>query len=380
MVREIIIALYLLVFRMLFNLFKLLPQKTKTTFVASFGTNILYTIDEQEKQTDDSIVILKANQCSMDFGSGPRRKTLKFGFPHFLDWVRSIYHLATSKKVFIDNYYGFLSVTKFRSNTQCIQLWHASGAIKQFGLKDNSIENRHSNACKRFKNVYDRFDLVIVGSDKMAAIFSVAFDLPTSRILRTGIPRTDFFFDSAAKKEAEQTLRNAFPVINNKKVILYAPTYREHQSASQLDIEIMHEVLSEEYVLFLSLHPKVKTEMENNYPGFVFDVSNHFHINHILVITDILVTDYSSIPFEFSLLNKPMVFYAYDLEEYAQVKGLWKDYDKLVPGPVVKHTEDLIHVLQTGEFNMATVRDFAEEWNQYSDGKSSERLIKTLYN
>ncbi|MBP1948784.1 CDP-glycerol glycerophosphotransferase family protein [Virgibacillus litoralis] len=383
MIRELVLSIYLFILRMFFNLFTLFPQKHKTTFVASFGINIIYTINELEKQTDHQVVILKTPQCKNTYEDGPRRTILRFGSLNIISWVRSIYHLATSKLVFVDNYYGFLSVTKFRPNTQCIQLWHAAGAIKQFGLKDRSIDDRHPRACERFKNVYDRFDYVIAGSEKMAGIFGMAFALSEKQLLRTGIPRTDFFFDTMAINKAEQSLLSKFPIINEKKVILYAPTYRANDlnsSELKLDIEKMYNALNDEYVLFLSLHPKVKAELQNDYPYFVFDVSSYLHLNHLLVITDILITDYSSIPFEFSLLNKPMVFFAYDLEAYAHEKGFWENYEELVPGHVVKHTDSLIDVIKAGEFDTERVRAFADEWNQYSRGESSERLIKALYN
>src|SRR5699024_9284090 len=373
MARELVINVYLFIFRMLFTLFNVFPQTNKTTFVVSFGNNALYTMDALEKLTDQRIIILKTRKCCMMFEDAPHRRIMMFQFPYILDWIRSVYHLATSEKVFVDNYFGFLSVTRFRQNTKCIQLWHAAGAIKKFGLKDHQIKNRHAKACRRFENVYKRFDFVIVGSEKMAAIFSEAFNVTTKQFLRTGIPRTDFFFDTAAKQEIEQSLINQFPVINEKKVILYAPTYRDNQlnaARIHLDIHKMYTELCREYVLFLSLHPKMNVNAETDYPGFVYDVSGLDNINHILIMTDILISDYSSVPFEFSLMCKPMVFFAYDLEEYAHSKGFWENYAELVPGPVVKNTDDLIDVLKNGDFHMEQIDTFANEWNQYSTGKS----------
>src|SRR5699024_8092175 len=129
-------------------------------------------------------------------------------------------HLATCEKVIVDNYYGFLAAASFKSNVQCIQLWHAAGAIKQFGLKDPDIHGRSKRAYKRFNKVYQKFDQVVVGSERMASIFRDSFDLTDDKILRTGIPRTDFFFDDTAKKNAEQTLAREYPIINEKKVLL----------------------------------------------------------------------------------------------------------------------------------------------------------------
>lgn len=382
MAREFAISFYLFVIRMLFNCFKLFPQKKKTTFVASFGVNILYTIKELEKLTDEKIVILKSSSCKINYKEYSNRKQLNFTPINVLNWVQSIYHLATSHTVFVDNYYGFLAVTKFKKSTTCIQLWHAAGAIKQFGLKDLSIENRPEKAYKRFKRVYQRFNYVVVGSENMANIFREGFGISKQQILRTGIPRTDFFFDSIEKEEVSETLKLQFPIIKEKKVILYAPTYRDNEmnvTDLKMDINKMYNELKDDYVLFLRLHPAVSATLDNDYSDFVFNVSTNYNINHLMVISDVLITDYSSIPFEFSILNKPMVFFAYDIDEYAETRGFWDNYDKLVPGPIVENTDDLIDVLKLDDFDMKQINDFSNEWNRYSDGKSSERLVRTIY-
>lgn len=382
MARELAITIYLFVFRLLFNSFKLFPQKKKTVFVASFGVNILYTLKELEKQTEEQIIMLKVPSCKITYKDALNRKQLRFTALNPIEWVQSIYHLATCRKIFVDNYFGFLAVTQFKPNTECIQLWHATGAIKQFGLKDLSIENRSAKAYERFKQVYQRFDHVVVGSENMANIFREGFGVSKQQILRTGIPRTDFFFDSFAKEEVIETLRLQIPVIKEKKVILYAPTYRDNEltvTDLKLNIDKMYKELKDDYVLFLRLHPAVSVELSNDYPDFVFNVSKDYNINHLMIITDILISDYSSIPFEFSILNKPMIFFAYDIDEYAETRGFWDNYDKLVPGPIVENTDDLIEILKADDFDMKLINDFYNEWNQYSNGNSSERLIKAIY-
>jgi CDP-glycerol glycerophosphotransferase (TagB/SpsB family) len=74
-----------------------------------------------------------------------------------------------------------------------------------------------------------------------------------------------------------------------------------------------------------------------------------------------------------------MIFFAYDIDEYAETRGFWDNYDRLVPGPIVENTDDLIESIKLDDFDMKRVNDFYNEWNQYSDGNSSERLIKTIY-
>lgn len=382
MLREFAITIYLFVFQLIFNFFKLFPLKQKTTFVASLGHNVSYTVQELEKQTNEQVVILKTAKCQVEFSEDVNRIVLNFNSRSLVHLLRSIYHLATSRRVFVDNYYGFLAVTKFKEKVKCVQLWHAAGAIKQFGLKDLSIKNRSEKAYKRFNDVYNRFDHVIVGSDKMSTIFEEGFGLSEDRILRTGVPRTDFFYDDIKKKKVEKRLQEEFPSIKEKQVILYAPTYRDDELDSpqlMIDLDKMYKQLKYDYILFLKLHPAVNGTFENKYPGFVYNVSSYSDINELLVITDLLVTDYSSIPFEYCFLNRPMVFFAYDLDEYAEKRGFWEKYEELVPGPIVKTTDDLLEIIEKKQYDLTKIEQFSNVWNKYSIGHSSKHLIEVLY-
>ncbi|WP_284138996.1 MULTISPECIES: CDP-glycerol glycerophosphotransferase family protein [unclassified Virgibacillus] len=383
MAREFAVTAYLFVFRIFFELFKRFPQKKKTTFVASFGDNILFAAQEVEKQTDDQVVILSTSQCHINFKEMlATKQILAFEPSNLINWIQSIYHLATSHKVFVDNYYGFLAASSFRSNVECIQLWHAAGAIKQFGLQDPSNQFRSQRAIDRFHKVYSNFHHVVVGSERMATIFKKSFALSNDTILRTGIPRTDFFYDSEAMNEAKHILEDAFPIIKKKKVILYAPTFRDDNLASatiELDIEKMYKSLRHDYVIFLKLHPAINGTFENKFPGFVFNVSSDYRMNDLLVVADLLITDYSSIPFEYALLQKPMIFFAYDLETYQKTRGFWEDYETLVPGPIAFNTDALIDIIMQASFDMGRVQQFANQWNLYSKGNASKQLIEALY-
>src|SRR5690625_1261470 len=163
---------------------------------------------------------------------------------------------------------------------------------------------------------------------------------------------------------------------------MYAPTYRDGEFNPvnlQIDLEQIYEHFKHDYVLFLRLHPAVNSKFRNKYPDFIYNVSNYFSINHLLLGTDILITDYSSIPFEFSLLNKPMIFYTYDLETYRNERGLWGNFTEIVPGPIVNTTEELIEEIKQNEFDTEKIKQFSNEWNEYCHGNSSEKLIEAIY-
>lgn len=383
MIREIFISVYLFLFKFLFNLFNRRPLEDKTVFVASFSGNINATIDSLDNLIENhQIVILANHDYQLHSMNRDNKIVLNFKPSRLKDYIKSIHHLATASHVFVDNYYGFLAVTNFKPEVTCVQLWHAVGAIKQFGLQDLSNRERTNKALQRFNAVYNRFDYIITGSEHMIDIFKNSFGVSENRFLKTGIPRTDFFFNELKKQQANEIMLHDFPLLKNKKAILYAPTYRDDELNTtnlQIDLDMMFKSLKRDYILFLRLHPAVNDAFKNNYPGFIFNVTTYSDINHLLVGSDILITDYSSIPFEYSLLERPMIFYSYDFEEYRAKRGIWSDYFIRVPGPVVETTEEIIEVIQNNNFDMENVRSFAQEWNEYSDGHSSEQLIQKLY-
>jgi teichoic acid glycerol-phosphate primase len=382
MVREIAITIYLFIFSTIFKVCKWLPLQPKVTFVVSFSENNKSLYKEMIRQDFSCrTIFLTTSKMHSSFMKLEHSTSLLFELKRPLQFVRSIYHLATSKVVFVDNYYGFLAKSSFKDSVECIQLWHANGAIKKFGLKDPSIKVRGPRALNRFQTVYDRFSKVIVGSEEMATIFKQAFNTPDQNILRSGIPRTDVFFDESAKDRTIKKLLSKYPFFQNKKIVLYAPTYRDNELEHfklHLQLDKLQELLGNEYVLLLKLHPAVKNKVQipAHLDHFVFDFTEYYSMNDLLFISDLLITDYSSIPFEYSLLNRPMIFYLYDFEEYQQERGLWDNYLELLPGPVANSTEEVCHLINENKFDYNKIKDFSTKWNQYSTGKSSENVLR----
>lgn len=381
MIKEGAISLYLAVLRFIFKIFRLAPLQQKTVMLASFGDNIEYAAAEVKKQTSSKIIILKEPGCSRTFESTASDRILEFTPLKAVSFLKGIYHLATARYVFVDNYHVVLAACNFRAPVKCTQVWHANGAVKYFGCRDKTIKNRPDSAHKRFGEVYSRFHHIAVSSNEMAYIFGEAFGADDSSILKTGVPRTDFFYNTKAVEEAAGETLMALPETKGKKILLYAPTFRDDEfdvKNIHLDIDTMKKQLSSDYHLLLKLHPAVKlTGFKND--EFVTDVSGGFDINSLLAAADILITDYSSIPFEFSILKKPMIFFPYDLKEYEKSRGLWFNYQSYMPGPIAFSTEEIINTVKNNNFDMQKIKAFNNQWNKYSDGHSAARLVEHIY-
>jgi len=382
--RELAISIYLLGFKLLFTLCKIFPLKNKVTFLVSFPDNPMYIYKALQKQKINIQSVFLCHERCLDKFKKMSEFTYLVESKNLIHTVAGIYHLATSQQIIVDNYYGFLAVTKFKKDVKCTQVWHAVGAIKQFGAEDPSNVSRTPAARGRFEKVYEQFDQFAVGSDFMGEIFKKAFLAENGVFLKTGVPRTDFFFNEEKHDQIREYLYQKNSLLKEKKVILYAPTFRKNEnviSHIQLDIQKMYAELKSEYVLLVKFHPAVKLKLDLivEYSDFVFDYSSYPDINELLIVTDVLITDYSSIPMEFVLFKRKMIFYAYDLEDYKKSNGLWEDFATSVPGRVVGDTDEVIEAVLNQEVDLLQLEAYAQKWTEYCDGSASEKLVGELF-
>lgn len=381
MAKDIAVNLYLIVARVIFTLVSVFPVQKKTVMLASFGDNIQFVMDEVKKRTSSRVIVLKDPKCNFRFENVDDGDLINFRAADIPATIKSIYHLATSEFVFVDNYQVILAACGFKRETTCIQLWHADGAVKHFGFKDKATAERTAAAQKRFKKVYSKFHRIAVSSDHMGWIFEEAFGVTNDNLLKTGVPRTDFFYSQEKMAHARENIMRQLPQVKDKKVMLYAPTFRDNEfevDEIKLDVRKLEAAFSDEYHLLLRLHPAVQFEGFENC-SFATDVSHGQDIFELLSVTDLLITDYSSIPFEFAILGRPMIFFAYDLEEYEETRGIWFDYETFVPGPVVFTAEEMIETISTEAFREEKILLFDETWNKYADGRATEKLVEYLY-
>jgi len=382
MIKEIAKTIYLFMFQMLFTFFSFFSKKNKIVFVTSFKENNLYTYREIKEKFSGEVVFLCKKNMYPVIKKSVNEPVFQIEAGKLHDEIMAAYHLATSRTIVVDNYYGFLAVANFKNGVECIQVWHAAGAVKNFGFLDRTIGSRSRLARRRFARVYRNFHKVVVNSDIFGEIFAKAFGTKEEQFLPFGFPRTDFFFNKKLQSKLEKNFYKKYPELKKKKIILYAPTYRptHEKNKLMLDIPVMYEQLKKDYVLLIRMHPSVDfTESEwVPYKDFAFDFSKKATINELLVASDILITDYSSIPFEYVLLKKPMIFYPYDLEDYRENPGLWDLYENIVPGPVAYSTEEIIRIIEKEQFDFQRYEEFNQKWNQYSDGHSSERLVQYI--
>ncbi|WP_159458136.1 MULTISPECIES: CDP-glycerol glycerophosphotransferase family protein [Listeria] len=344
---------------------------------------MLITFSDSPEQISKKMVELKVTPETIVFYD-PRLDTTKIAqnFMRMIPMktktlVSRIYHMSTAKVVLVDNYFPELAVMKWAEGTICVQIWHASGALKKFAWEDKSVAGRTAAEQTRFKRVYAAFTHVVVGSDVMADIFKRSFLLDDSKLLKIGVPSTDYFF----QKEEVMRVHKRYRAKYHKKTILYAPTYRDNELGAAkllIDVEMMREKLASEYVLLLKLHPAIASQLDVPEDDFVRIVPKAESMKEVLAGSDILVTDYSSTPVDFALLGRPVYFYTPDLETYDSERGLVTGYLDLIPGTPYQTTEALSDAILAEAAHAEQIEAFKKSWNKYSTGNASEKLVSFI--
>ncbi|CAN2248408.1 CDP-glycerol glycerophosphotransferase family protein [Bacillus vallismortis] len=297
---------------------------------------------------------------------------------HPLHICKAVFSMLSSKAVIVDNYFVLTTVLASRPEIECIQVWHANGAFKRFGLKDVNTQNRSRADVSRFRKVYASFDRIVVGSEHMAGIFKEFFDIKGDPFLRFGVPLTDAYYEA---RENRIDLKNKYHLPADQKIMLYAPTFRDHQfesfSLPFSEKQLEHD-LKGEYVLAVKLHPVMKHSAElPEDSAWIKDVSD-LPLADLLKMGDLLISDYSSVPFEFALLDKPILFYAYDMEAYNRTRGLIRNYKEVIPGVPCRDSKMLLDQLKDMDKLQSEVERFSREWNRYSIGNASKQLLSYI--
>lgn len=287
--------------------------------------------------------------------------------------------LAGSKYIFLNDNFFPLAFMKFSPDNVIVQLWHAPGASKKFG---GSVDIRSR---KILKKISQNTDYLIVTSKNIIDYYSEAFQISKSKIKPLGLPRMDYYFENHDADRLKQEFCQKYNVSPDKKIILYAPTFRDEQKYNNvfdyLDLEKFNEALGSDYILALRLHPKIKSFYEGDISseGKYIDVSSWQSEQELMLISDMLITDYSSIMIEYCVLNKPIIFFTYDLDSYlASERGFYYDFKKTVPGPIVQDCDELIETIKNSNFDDARISSFVKTQFDAIDGKSSERIVDFL--
>lgn len=363
--------------RVIFRVSKLLPVNNNKVILAS---NKSSTLSGNLKFIENKLKEKKQYKIKLYL----YKKSRTLG-----ELIKMYYNFATAKYIILDDYYMQLYGLTFKKNVEVVQVWHACGAFKKFGF--SSIGKADGNTEEFERRAHSHYTKVITSSKNINKYYAEAFNIDESKVIALGVPRTDILLDKDYKDYIRHKLENDNPSIKGKKIITYAPTFRggpkERQNFKlELDPVKILENIGEDYIIILKLHPSVKNGIEDvisipsNLKNKIINLNSETDINDLIMVSDILISDYSSVIFEGAFLNKKMILFAYDKDEYLKERDFYYEYDSFVPGPIAYTNDDIIKLINENKFDLEKVNKFKEEFFDYTDGKSSERFVEYIFN
>ncbi|MGW9346628.1 CDP-glycerol glycerophosphotransferase family protein [Nocardiopsis flavescens] len=270
-----------------------------------------------------------------------------------------------------------------------VQTWHGS-MLKRIGFDVENIRGKSRDYFDKLAWETRQWDYLVSPSPWATPILRSAFRFE-GEILETGYPRNDVFFSPDRERIAARTrVRLGLP--EDKKVVLYAPTWRDdkyytrgkHKLDLHLDLQRMYDELGKDHVLLVRRHPRVVDSVPVVGRDFVYDVSLYPEIMELFLVTDVLITDYSSMMFDFANTGRPMLFFTYDLEGYRDnLRGFYFDFESTAPGPLLSESDQVVEALRgiddVARDSGAAYRAFVEQFCPLDDGGAARRVVDRVF-
>lgn len=333
-------------------------KKNRITFI-SLTTDHL---EQDFKKINDQLI--EKENYDIKYNLVVFKKTIWGKFLYLFNCICQLYQIHRSHIVILnDNNYV---VTKFkRPTTKVIQVWHASGAIKKFG---NQIPRKY---------LVQNYDYVVCNADYWKSIFSEAFGVKRNQVVVMGIPRVDDLCNEQKIDTYRKRFYTKFPEWKDKYVFLYAPTFRgniiDGLKKPDIDLASVLNKMDKEAVFLYKAHPLLGSidilDNEN------FRNVSKENLYMLMCSCDCLITDYSSIVFDYSLLGKKMICYAPDITDYNSTIGFNIDYCNEMPGSICENEDELIMEMKSKDSQMNKLPLFREKYMEFQDGRNTERVF-----
>lgn len=269
-------------------------------------------------------------------------------------WVKLFFKISESDYIFVDDYVPIFLFLNLDKKTCLVQTWHAGFGYKavgygRFGLKGSP--NPHYSS-------HRAYTYALVGNEHLKEIYSEVFGIDSNSLLPTGMPRLDTFLKSSNINAAKSEFYEHHPELINKKIVLFAPTYRgSNQNKAYYDYNRIDQKRLYEYckannaIILFKFHHFIQDTIIINkeYKKYLYDFTNH-EIHSLLYVSDVLITDYSSCFYDYLLLEKPIIFYIYDEAIFTATRGVHRPVGKTAPGTICRSMDELINTLNTEDY------------------------------
>ncbi|QTN00810.1 glycosyltransferase [Sediminibacillus dalangtanensis] len=370
-------------------LFMKMPVKDNVVVLESFqGKNYndspKYIYEYMMKQYPEYDYVWSLNDLSKVIPGNPK-KVKRLSLRYYYNIGRAKYWISNAR---MPNYLNK------RQETTYLQTWHGT-PLKKLAADMGEVSMPGTNTVKYKRNFVreaGKWDYLVSPNNYSSKIFKRAFQFQ-NKMLETGYPRNDIL-SAPDKEKLQKDLKNQLNLPQEKKVILYAPTWRDNEFFErgkykfnlQLDLEQMRSRLGDDYVVVLRMHYLIANQLDiSEFEGFAYDFSKYDDIGHLYLVSDILVTDYSSVFFDYANLKRPILFYTYDLDVYKDtLRGFYFDIENEAPGPLLKNTEQVIKALENID---SLSEDYAKRYHAFytkfcawDEGNAAEKVVQQVFN
>ncbi len=293
-------------------------------------------------------------------------------------WLDMLAKLAEADYIFMDDHAPVLDRLKLSGDTVITQVWHGGLGFKATGYSRYG----RPGASPPF-SCHRQYTWGIAPSEALIPVFAEMWGIPACRVLPFGMPRLQLIPGAEEQAERKAALCRRFPGLAGRKIILFAPTYRggsqktAHYPFDRIDFDALAHFCGETYAVVFRMHPWITEPVPVEGYDNLFDLPAEDNMD-LFSAADLMITDYSSTIYEFSLFRKPMVFYAFDAADYEEERGFHLDYREAAPGPVAESFEELLEVLKSGQYEEEKAERYRQTAFGGTAGNSADKILDAV--
>ena len=359
----LLIILFKLNLKFVYFFLKLLPINKKKIVLLSRQSNtpsIDFKLVEEEflrRNANFKIVILTRRI----------NKSLKGLIGYYLHLHKQMYHLATASICIVDTYIIPVSVLKHKKSLKIYQIWHAMGTVKKFGHQTLDKPCGKDKKISELMCMHKGYTNIICGSDAIKSALAEAFNYSEDKIISNDLPRIDYLIKE--KENLRKYIYKIYPNLKRKKNILYVPPFRTYKNTKVM--ELLENIDLKKYNFILKSHPSEEIILPDK-EKYQYD---SFSSLQLLTIADYVITDYSTISVESTVLNIPLYFYVYDYEKYVEENGLNIDIKQEMGRYVFHDAKELVKNIELNSYDRKLLKSFRDKYIFNGNGKGTEKMV-----
>jgi len=334
-----IIKVVKIVLNIIYLPFKLLKTKKQITLISRLSNT---------KTTDFKLLEEELIKELPDYKIVVLCKTMDNKLAYIFHMIKQMYHISRSRVVILDSYCILVSMLKHKKDLKVIQIWHALGLLKKAGYAILDKEEGRNKEIAIASNMHKNYDYILTSSKDCINSISEVFNYDKNKVHSVPLPRIDLIKSTKYIDETRNKILKKYKELNKKINILYAPTFRKNEKVLQEKLnELCAAIDYDKYNLIVKLHPLSKIEIDNK--NVIND--KEFSTTDMMTVAEYVISDYSSIIYEAGIMNKKLIFYAFDLDSYSVNRSFFIDYNKELPGPVIKEAKEIINFITNGDYS-----------------------------